>query len=253
MPFQMARTARLLALAGFFGLASFAGNAADVTLYSYHAEPPFVTGDNKGLTYELAEFLGKKTGNKFEVKVLPRARVDQAVQQADFKDVVVWVFPAWFKDKDKTTYLWSDAVFPDENIVVSTLTRKVEYSGPEALKGMSFGGVLGHKYGGIDDLVAAGGIERADANNEETNLKKVASGRIDATLLPRSSATYLLPELGIEGKVHVSKNPQSSYTRHILVGKKSGELHKQINAAIGEMPKDAGWLETLKKYKVKAN
>lgn len=253
MRFNVAKTARLLALAGLFGLSSLAAKAADVTLYSYHAEPPFVTGEGKGLTYELAEFLGKKTGNKFEVKVLPRARVDQAVQQPDFKDVVVWVFPAWFKDKDKTTYLWSDAVFADDNIVVSSLAKKVEYSGPESLKGMSFGGVLGHKYAGIDDIVAAGGIERSDANNEETNLKKVASGRVDATLLPRSSATYLFPELGIEGKVHVSRNPQSSYTRHVLIGKKNSELQKQINAAIGEMRKDAGWLETLKKYKVKAS
>jgi polar amino acid transport system substrate-binding protein len=244
---------RLLVVAGIIGTSAGAALAADVTLYSYHAEPPFVTGENKGLTYELAGYLSKKTGNKFNVQVLPRARVDQAVQQADFKDVVVWVFPPWFKDKDKTTYLWSDPVFPDENIIVSTLAKKVEYTGPESLKGMSFGGVLGHKYGGIDDLVAAGGIERSDANNEETNLKKVAAGRVDATLLPRTSATYLFPELGIDGKVHVSGNPQSSYTRHILVGKKNADLHKQINTAIGEMRKDPAWLETLKKYKVKTS
>lgn len=227
--------------------------AADVSLYTYHSEPPFVTGENKGLSYELADYLGKKTGNKFEVKVMPRARVDQAVQQADFKDAVIWVFPAWFKDKEKTNYLWSDALIPDENIIVSSLAKKVDYSAPDSLKGMSFGGVLGHNYVGIDDLVKAGAIERADANNEETNLRKVSSGRIDATLLPRSSASYLIPELAIEGKVYISKNPQSSYTRHVLIGKKNTELQKQINAAIGDMKKDPAWLEILKKYKVKAS
>lgn len=227
--------------------------AADVSLYTYHAEPPFVTGENKGLTYDLAEYLGKKTGNKFEVKVMPRARVDQAVQAADFKDAVLWVFPVWFKDKDKATYLWTDAIFQDENIIVSTLAKKVDYTAPDSLKGLSFGGVLGHNYAGIDDLVKAGTINRSDANNEETNLKKVASGRVDATLLPRSSATYLFPDLGIDGKVYVSKNPQSSYTRHVLIGKKNPELLKQLNTAIGEMKKDPAWLDILKKYKVKAS
>ena len=237
------------------GLGSMAGAAlaADVSLYTYHSEPPFVTGEGKGLSYDMAEYLGKKTGNKYQVKLMPRGRVNEAVQAADFKDAVIWVFPPWFKDKDKTTYLWSDALFADENIIVSTLAKKVDYTSPDSLKGMSFGGVLGHNYVGIDDLVATKAIERSDVPNEEANLKKVAAGRVDATLLPRSSATYLFSELSLDGKVYVSKNPQSSYTRHILVSKKNPELQKQLNTAIADMKKDSAWQEVLKKYKVKAN
>lgn len=229
--------------------------AADLTLYTYHANPPFVTGDGKGLTYELADYMTKKSKGALTVKVsvLPRARVDQAVQGADFKDAVPWVFPVWFKDKDKTNYLWSEPLFSDENIVVSTTVKKIEFSGPDSLKGASFGGVLGHNYSGIDDLVKAGQINREDAQNEETNLKKVASGRVDATLLPGSSANFLVPQLGIADKIHVSANPQSRYTRHLLVAKSNPEALKQINAVISEMKGDAAWLEILKKYNIKAN
>ena len=65
--------------------------AADVTLYSYHQEPPFVTGEGKGLTYDFADYLSKKTGGNpnFKVALMPRARVDQAVQGADFQDAVL--------------------------------------------------------------------------------------------------------------------------------------------------------------------
>lgn len=229
--------------------------AAELTLYTYHSNPPFVTGDGKGLTYELADYMTKKSKGALTVKVavLPRARVDQTVQSADFKDVVPWVFPVWFKDKDKTNYLWSEPLFPDENIIVSTPAKKVEFSGPDSLKGMSFGGVLGHNYSGIDDLVKAGQITREDAQNEETNLRKVASGRVDATLLPGSSANFLVPQLGIADKIHVSATPQSRYTRHLLVAKSNPELLKQLNAIIAEMKTDAAWQDILKKYSVKAN
>lgn len=244
-------TLATVALAGSIGSAF----AADLTLYTYHSTPPFVTGEGKGLTYELADYMTKKSQGalKVAVSVLPRARVDQAVQAADFNGAVPWVFPMWFKDKDKTTYLWSEPLFKDANIIASPAAKKVEFSGPESLKGMSFGGVLGHKYAGIDDLVAAGQIDRQDAPNEETNLKKLAAGRIDATLLPDTSASFLVTQLGIADKIHVSANPHSSYTRHIFVAKSNPELHKQVNAIVGEMKNDPAWQEVLKKYKVKAD
>ncbi|HJV28030.1 MAG TPA: transporter substrate-binding domain-containing protein [Aromatoleum sp.] len=246
---------KLAFAAGAFAMSMASAFAADLTLYTYHSEPPFVTADGKGLTYELADYLTKKSKGALTVKVsvLPRARVDQAVAAADFKDAVPWVFPAWFKDKDKTTYRWSDALFSDENAVVSSLAKKVEYASPESLKGMTFGGVLGHNYVGIDDLVKAGQIERQDSQSEEVNLKKIVAGRIDVTFLPGSSLNFLVPQLGIEGKLHLSGTPQSSYTRHILIAKSNPELLKQVNAAIAEMKTDAGWQDVLKKYHVKAN
>lgn len=238
-------------------LVSFAGTASalagDLTLYTYHANAPFVTGDGQGLTYDFADYLSRKSGGAIKAKVslLPRARVDQAVQAPDFKDAVVWVFPAWFKDKDKATYNWSDVLFSDTNAVVSTPAKSLEYSGPESFKGLTFGGVLGHNYVGLDDLVKAGQVTRQDAQNEETNLKKVASGRIDATLLPGSSLNFLVKQLGIEGKVHVSANPQSAYTRHVLIGKNNTELLKQVNAVVAGMRGDSDWQAILAKYHIK--
>lgn len=226
--------------------------AADLTLHTYHSTPPFVTGDGKGLTYELAEYMTRKSNGALTVKVsvLPRGRVDRAVQAADFGGAVPWVFPAWFKDKDRTRYLWSEALFPDENIIVSSPAKRIDYTGPDSLAGTRFAGVLGHAYAGIDDLVKSGQIRRQDARNEESNLKKVAAGRADATLLPGSAADFLVPQLGIADRIHVSANPQSQYTRHLLLGKGSAELLRQVDAIVVEMKNDPAWQEILKKYRI---
>lgn len=243
------------ALAGAVVLSMASAFAADLTLYTYHSEPPFVTGDGKGLTYELADYLTKKSNGALSVKVsvMSRAQVDEAVASADFRDAVPWVGPTRFRDKDKTTYSVSDAIFPDENLVISTLARKVEYAGPDSLKGMTFGGVLERNYAGIDELVKAGQIDRQDSQSEEVNLKKIAAGRIDATLLPGSVVRFLVPQLGIEGRFHVSATPQGAYTRHLLLAKRNPKLAKQVNAVIAEMKSDPDWQEVLKKYHVKAN
>lgn len=248
----MYRFTCISAACAILGLAGPA-TAADLTLHTYHSTAPFVTGAGKGLTYDLAEYMTKKSDGALTVKVsvLPRARVDQAVQ-GDFKGAVPWVFPAWFKDKDKAAYLWSEPLFQDRNIIVSTAAKKIEFTGPDSLKGSSFGGVLGHNYAGIDELVKAGQVERQDSQNEETNLKKIAAARVDATLLPASASNFLVPQLGIADKIHVSATPQSSYSRHLLVGKGNPELLDRVNAIIAGMKGDATWQAILDKYGIKA-
>jgi polar amino acid transport system substrate-binding protein len=113
------------------------------------------------------------------------------------------------------------------------------------------GGIVGHKYAGIDDLVTAGDIKREDADKERSNLRKLEAGRIDATLLPRTTANYLIDEMNLKGKLYVAPTPHSSYTRHVMISKKHPEIQKLVNETIADMSKDAGWQTTLAKYKAK--
>jgi ABC-type amino acid transport substrate-binding protein len=199
------------------------------------------------------EYLNKKSkGNpNFKIEVVSRAQLDKVVASPDFSGAVAWVAPAWFKDKDKTTYLWSNPVIEDANVVLSNASQKIEYKDPSSLKGKQLGGITGHKYAGIDDLVSAGEIKREDADKERTNLRKLEAGRIEATLLPLSTANYLLNEMNLASKLFIAPTPHSSYTRHVFVSKKSPEVQKLVNDAIADMSKDSGWQSTLAKYKAK--
>jgi polar amino acid transport system substrate-binding protein len=174
--------------------------------------------------------------------------LDKLLAAPEFTGVVAWVAPEWFKDKDKTTYLWTGGLMEDANVILSSAKARIDYKDPASLAGKQFGGIVGHKYGGIDDLVATGAIRREDAEKERNNLRKLEAGRIDATLLPRSTANFLLNEMDLRAKLYVAPTVQSSYTRLILVPKKAPELQKLLNEAVADMARDSGWQATLIKY-----
>ena len=244
---------RRLALAVVYVAASIVlpANAETVSIYTYHNHPPFIVGTEKGLTYDFVDFLNRKAnGNPaFQVVVVPRARLDKIVATPSFNGAVAWVNPAWFKDKDRIHYLWSDRVLDDANVILSNVSDKIDYKTPLSLKGKRFGGVLGHSYAGIDELVAAGVLKREDANTERSNVLKLAAERIDATLLPRSTAHYLLHELGLTQKIYIAPNVHSSFSRHVLISKNNPALHRFVNEAVGEMTRNDAWLATLARYK----
>jgi len=242
--------AAAMGLAALASLSSSAFAAGPVSIYTYHNHPPFVLEAGKGLSYDLAEYLNRKAKGSatFRIEVVTRAQLDKLLAAPDFSGVVAWVAPEWLKDKDKTTYLWTGGVMDDANVILSSTKAKLEYKDPSSLKGKQFGGIAGHKYAGIDDLVAAGAIVREDAEKERNNLRKLEAGRIDATLLPRSTANFLLKEMDLGSKVYVAPTAQSSYTRQILVPKGNAELHKLVSAAVADMGKDSGWQATLTSY-----
>ncbi|MDX2315182.1 MAG: hypothetical protein QNL90_14035 [Gammaproteobacteria bacterium] len=43
-------------------------------MYTYHAHPPFITGKNQGLTYDLADYLTGKSSERFVFVVMPMSR-----------------------------------------------------------------------------------------------------------------------------------------------------------------------------------
>ncbi|HYD61336.1 MAG TPA: transporter substrate-binding domain-containing protein [Noviherbaspirillum sp.] len=244
---------RTLAVAAFSAasLVVLPAGAETVSIYTYHNHPPFIIDGEKELSHEFIGFLNRKSkGNPtFRIKIVPRARLDKIIATPEFNGAVVWVNPAWFRDKDRTTYLWSTRILDDANVILSNMSNKLEYTEPSSLKGKRFGGILGHNYADIDDLVRKGAIKREDVNSERSNLRKIEAGRIDATLLPRSTANYLLHEMGLKGKIYAAPTVHSVYTRHVLISKKNPALYKFMNEAISEMEKDRAWQTTLSRYK----
>ncbi|WP_085904185.1 hypothetical protein [Kiloniella majae] len=90
---------RLVALiCTFFAMLSQKGShAAEYEIYSYHNVPPFITGKNEGLSYDLVRYLNKHGNNKFQFKlnIIPRKRLDTLLE-ANSDIIVPWVSPEWF-------------------------------------------------------------------------------------------------------------------------------------------------------------
>lgn len=211
-----------------------------IELMSYHDHPPFVTGPGQGLTYALAEELNRRGAPdfRFEVKMMPRARMNLMLQRwikgdcpaADCPDnwVVPWVNPKWGFIKGETDpYRWQP-LLDDANEIISLKARPIDYRAADSLVGKRLAGIRGHRYLGIDKLVEAGEIERIDGNRERDNLLKLLNNRVDAVLLPRSTIRFFFENDEVlaprEELFFVAEETHQRYMRYLMVPSNRGDL-----------------------------
>jgi len=234
-----------------FGPAS-AKAAKTIAMYTYHTHPPFITGKNQGLTYDLADYLTSKSSERFVFVVMPMSRphLNKAIEQPEAA-IVPWVNPAWFKDKAETRYLWSRyALMEDANGIVSRQDARIVYEGPASLSGHAFGGIRGHVYTGIDPFIAQSNTtRRVDSDNHVENFTKLRDGRIDVTLIPESAARYLIKEHGLEDTLYISPEPHSRYQRRLLVPGGRTDLIVFVDGLFFESSEDNQWQELIARYR----
>lgn len=124
--------------------------------------------------------------------------------------------------------------------------KKIEYNGSDSIKGLVFGGMAGHKYIVIDDLVSKGQIKRINGDHERGNLRILLEGRIDFTLLPNSTIKYLTKEMNIGNKIYLAKKPYQEFTRQFLMPKDRKDLKHFISKL--EINENKDWKNITKKY-----
>ena len=236
---------KIITLSGliFFSSSSF---SETINVLSYHIHPPFVTSDGQGLTYDLVEILNQQSENKYQFKVqkLPRKRLDLKIKVPG-PWIVLWVNPAWFGDKLEKKYKWIN-ILKDKNAIISHMNKKVEYNSYESLEGMKFGGILGHKYLGIDDLVKAGKINRIDGVHERNNIDVLLKQRVDVILLPDTTIRYYFKRLNLSSKLYISKKPHQKYWRKFMISKTREDLINFISKI--SLDSNKKWSTSLKKY-----
>lgn len=226
--------------------------AETIGVLTYHTHPPFITGQKQGLTYDLADFLTRQSSGRFVFEVTPmsRPRLNKAIEQSEAA-IVPWVNPAWFKDKAETRYLWSRRpLMEDANGIVSRQDARIDYDGPASLSGLTFGGIRGHVYTGIDPFIAqSNSTRRVDADNHLANFGKLKDGRIDVTLTPESAARYLIKEHGLEDILYISPKPHSSYQRRVMVPGGRTDLTAFVDELLSESSEDSEWHIIVERYR----
>lgn len=231
--------------------AGASGSSAEgetVELWSYYFSPPFsIAEDGQDITSFLAAECTRFSEGRwtFEARSLPRSRLNAYLQEGQ-QGVVVWANPIWFGDRDETLYHWTERVVRGRNEIVSLASQPVEYEGPESLIGKSFGGVRGHHYVGIDELVEAGRLERHDVDSFKQNLRKLLKNRIDVTLIPKEELFLLKQQMSFDKEIHISSLPHQEYDRKFLVTPGLSGVREHINACLDQLRTDPRWLSRLK-------
>ncbi|XZG71408.1 substrate-binding periplasmic protein [Chitinibacteraceae bacterium HSL-7] len=219
-----------------------------VTQYDY---PPFITGDKQGLTFELADALTRLSHGhfRFRVEVLPRKRLSQLVEHADWRGMVPWVAPPWFRDVERERFSWSGVVMHDADWVVSSSMHPLEWQGAASLSGQRLGGLLGHVYVDVEADIARGRIVREDVATMDINLRKLQRGRVDATFISASTyGWYRRQQPQLLTGLYVAKLPRSVYERHFMSARSDGELGRFLDQAVNMLAHDASWQYVLRRY-----
>ena len=223
-----------------------------IPMYTYHTHAPFILQEKEGLSYDLADYLTKKSSGQYEfvVKSMSRPRVNKMTEEGE-AGIVPWVNPVWFKDAMEKKHLWSRGVLmEDANALVSHQDAKIVYDGPESLNGMVFGGVRSHVYAEIDDYIKhTGRIKRVDAENHLDNFRKLVKHRIDATITPKSGAEFIIKAENLQGELFLSPKPHSTYKRRVIVIEERTGLLPFIETTIAMMSTDIEWERIMKKYR----
>lgn len=225
-------------------------------VWTYYNFPPFVIDakQKKGLHFDFVALLNQRFADKyhFEGVKLPRRRIDlllsMQTQKNSVNGVVAWVNPIWFKDKNRKNYFWTNTIFTDQNEVVSHRDTPLRYDNAGSLVGLNLGGVFGHRYVNIDDLVKKGEITRHNVATEKHNLSKLLLKRIDVTIVPKSAMLYLLEEMDLIGKIHISSKAHQTYTRHLLIPKHHAELAKDLTSFTKTLAESEQWQSLLHNY-----
>ncbi|HJV02763.1 MAG TPA: transporter substrate-binding domain-containing protein [Burkholderiaceae bacterium] len=239
----------------FAALLPGAAMAAEETLpaYNTYQSVPFVVGEG-GLANDLVGYLNNKLKGKYHFKLtqMPREALNKnVIGDPGFKGAVLFLSPPFVEDAAKTRYLWTQPLLHDSNAVISLGSRKLEYTGPDSFKGLKFGAVRGNRYMGLEDRFGKD-IQKEEVGEELSNIKKLAAGKIDATIMANSTFRFLMQQMGKQNaersNLYTSSKTHMEFDRHIFVARDNPALGKELDAVVAGMKGDPAWKAVLAKY-----
>lgn len=225
-----------------------------IEVWNYHFSPPFILGDGQGLSHAFVELLNRDPANRgrfrFELVELPRKRVDIRLAR-NRPGILLWATPSFFTAAQTANARWSEPLLIDQQVFVSLPDAPVEYEGPESLHGLVLGGVLGHRYQGLEEDIAKGAIERQNVHNDLQNLEKLLSGRINTLLIARSTLLHYRKEHN-PGELYISSTPLYQFARHMLISDTLDEAVKDyLDQLLSILPANPEWQVLLFHYGLK--
>ena len=166
------------------------GALLGISLSVNAAEPPlrFVVADSwampmvqidhgrptQGILHDIMLSLATQVGVPAEFHVLPRARVQNAMEHGEV-DVRCYAAQSWLPNQSGD-YIWSLPLLFQRDLLISRDNQPLHVD-PARLPRQSIGTVLGYTYPTLQPLFDADHLQRDDARNQEQVLEKLLAGR----------------------------------------------------------------------------
>ncbi|MCP3750979.1 transporter substrate-binding domain-containing protein [Pseudomonas sp. SBB6] len=162
-------------------LASTASQAAEPVLRFSVAESwamPLIRVEQQqpveGILHDLMLAVARDVGHRAQFHVLPRLRLQQAMESGDI-DVRCYVAQSWLSTPGDT-YLWSLPLLQQRDLLVGQ-PGEMQPLLPKQLAPQAIGTVLGYTYSTIEPLFASGQLHREDSRNQLLVLNKLNANR----------------------------------------------------------------------------
>jgi len=154
--------------------------------------PPFITQDpdqaEGGVFGELIRAIVEPMGYTVKIQFLPERRGWEMLDDG-LVDVHVKA-KEWVTDPDK--YLWSDPFLLNEDVLLYSAARPLEYTTPEALYGTSVATIRGFFYPRFEPHFGPGKITRVDVATPYAMLDLLERNRVAAALVNRAETEWML-------------------------------------------------------------
>jgi polar amino acid transport system substrate-binding protein len=165
-----------------------------------------------GILFDLQQALAARIGRRAEMLVLPRLRVQQALDDGDI-DVRCYVSPTWLGGVSDG-YIWSLPFMTQRDLLVGRQAGSIH---PEQLRGERVGTVLGFSYPQLEPLFASGQLHRDDARTQEQVLLKLAAGRYDYAISNELSLHWFNrqhpSDKALQAQAEISREPVACIVR----------------------------------------
>ncbi len=201
----------------------------------------------QGILYDVMLSLATQVGVPAEFHVLPRARVQSAMEHGEI-DVRCYAAQSWLPNQSGD-YIWSIPLWVQPDVLLSR-PDPLTSADPAHLTRQSIGTVRGYIYPTLQPLFDADKLDREDARNQEQVLEKLLAGRYRYAVSNQWTMDWfnqrLLPEQQLQNVAVLQEQRVGCYVRNdpkvpvqrilrtLLRMKMSGEIDDIIRLYIGK-------------------
>lgn len=216
-----------------------------VVLVDRAADMPMARFENgrlvDGVHRQLGEALARVTGRELRFLLLPRKRIAKAFQEGQ-ADILCGYTPEWIEGD----YLWTIPVFSAEEVVATDI-RQPRPASIADLRGQAIGTILGYQHPEMEKVLGAGFV-RDDSPNMETNLEKLARGRVHHILIARAVLEYRQRLRTFPLKLHPPLTA-AHFTTRCAVSRKGKLSLEEANRALAAISKEGTLAQILAQFR----
>lgn len=157
--------------------------------------PPYIINyqQQKGIVFDLVKKLNQQHKNKFHfsVKLIPRARAIQMLEDNNEPVIISYISPKWIDENQRSNFLWSHVLFEDTNVIIyksNAHIKKIQHIND--LSGLRTSQVTGMKNQIYDELRKKIPLKIDTSLSIDSTFKKLDAGRIDFFITGMSIVNY---------------------------------------------------------------